>query len=183
MSSSELPPVSYGQIRYLGCRGEGSGEICGGGCRTWFVFFSIYTAFGVDNTETLMMPLPPARGGRQQRRALSAKFPTLSDVPPLHQVAGLWVFLPELVGLCQGPSPPWQWLWLNVKYSWAPLFLDPFYLACACGSLCPLCSDCCSWGAAGQVFLWGEGSAPQMALPLSAVLAWGGGWEGSAGGC
>lgn len=69
------------------------------------------------------------------------------------------------MGLCQGPSPPWQWLWLNVKYSWAPLFLDPFHLACACGSLCPLCCDCCSWGAAGQVFLWGEGSAPQLALP------------------
>lgn len=82
----------------------------------------------------LAVPLPSLRRPKTAQSFISQVSHLIRH--PMYQAVGLWVFLPELAGLCQGPL---QWLWLNVKYSWLPLFSDPFHLAFACGSLCPLC--------------------------------------------
>lgn len=70
--------------------------------------------------ETINGGFSPACAGCQAAAELyRSSFPLCR----LYQMAELGVFLPELVGLCQGPSPLLQPLWPNFKYLRVPLFL------------------------------------------------------------
>lgn len=153
----------------------------GGGCWTGrdllrcllalaLVFFSIYIIFSSDDIGTLNGRLTPAPC---RRGAAAELYRSSSPLRWLHRIAQLWAFLPELVGLCQGPRPLSQWSLTNFKYHWVPLFFG-FLPSYPQGSP-PLCAVIAVPGVpAVQVFRQPrEGlSTPGMALPTTLVLAW-----------
>ena len=129
------------------------------------VFFSIYIIFSSDDIGTLNGCLTPAPC---RRRAAAELYRSSSPLRWLHQMAQLWAFLPELVGLCQGPRPLSQWSLPNFKYQWVPLFFG-FLPSYPQGSPSPLRCNCCSWGTSSPGL---PATTGRLRLPATPVPAW-----------